>query len=480
MTLLLKYGMLSGILGVLVLSSLISVAAAAAPVNISSSAGSSTDPDIWNVGSTVYVVWTEGNQGIFFRSSPNDGATWNLPLKLSTGFGLTQYPLVAAAGTYVYVVWSQVISTHLQVMFVSSSTSGASFTAPADIDFNSTQKEVTPTVATSASLPTTVIVGWTDNTTTSREVFVEGSANAGAAWGPTQGMGSHEEQVAAVGANGYAISDSGVFGYTTNSGTSWTLENLGSKSESWVWAVGNYVYVASESKGTKSQVLFQVSGNSGASFGPVYAFPSTDAWAPMIWALGSDVWIAYHTNPGGSGSKMYVSTSTNNGGSWSTPTQLANGQTSFPFTVWSSDGTHVFVGWSQLKSGTTWAFDVASSANGGSTWTVKQVSTATTGQSGNNKDVATGALSADGATFLATWEYIPTSGTDQIYFVASALVNRCNKAHARIFASSDFFACSIFLGDDRSWLPLIRSDMAPKTRRGLIVSVLLFFPLFLR
>jgi hypothetical protein len=420
MSQLLKYGMLSGILGVLVLSSLISVAAAAAPVNISVSAGSSTDPDIWNVGSTVYVVWTEGSQGIYFRSSPNDGATWNPAVRISTGSGLTQYPLIAAASTYVYVVWSQVISKHLQIMFVSSSNSGAagSFTAPADIDGLTTSKEVTPTVATSAALPTTVYAGWTDNATST--VYVKGSANAGATWGPTFPMGSHEEQVAAVGANGYAISDSGIFAYSQNSGVSWTSEALPSHAEAWVWGVGTYVYVAWETKHTTSQIQIQVSSNSGGSFGPVYSFPQTNAWGPMIWALGSDVWIAYHTKPGGASSQMYVSTSTNYGaaGSWSTPHLLTTGETSFPFTIWSSDGTHVFIGWSQLKSGSTWVFDVASSSNGGSSWTVSQVSTAATGQSGNNKDVATGALSADGATYLATWEYIPTSGTDQIYFAS--------------------------------------------------------------
>ncbi|HXQ92601.1 MAG TPA: hypothetical protein VN739_06315 [Nitrososphaerales archaeon] len=94
-------------------------------------------------------------------------------------------------------------------------------------------------------------------------------------------------------------------------------------------------------------VSIAVSSNSGVSFGAAHTFSQSDAWAPMIWAFGTDVWVAFHTHPGGSSSQMYVSKSTNNGGTWSTPVLLTTGFTSFPFTVWSSDGTNVFVAWSQ-------------------------------------------------------------------------------------------------------------------------------------
>src|SRR5579862_9516664 len=60
------------------------------PINLSNDSAKAVDPDVFNVGSHVYVVWSEGGSGIRFRESPNGGATWVPPLtsvglKLSKG-----------------------------------------------------------------------------------------------------------------------------------------------------------------------------------------------------------------------------------------------------------------------------------------------------------------------------------------------------------------------------------------------------------
>jgi len=83
---------------------------AAGPVNISNSVSAATFPDVWNVGSNVYVVWTEGSHGIYFTSSSNNGSSFSTPMKISTGSGQTQYPLISVNGTDVYVVWTQSVS----------------------------------------------------------------------------------------------------------------------------------------------------------------------------------------------------------------------------------------------------------------------------------------------------------------------------------------------------------------------------------
>src|ERR1700680_3221720 len=82
------------------------------PLNLSNDAFSAKEPNVQNVGSHVYVAWTESSRGIFFRSSPDNGTTWSPPLgsqatKLSMKGGTAQYPLMAAVGSDVYVVWSQ-------------------------------------------------------------------------------------------------------------------------------------------------------------------------------------------------------------------------------------------------------------------------------------------------------------------------------------------------------------------------------------
>src|ERR1700730_15629334 len=86
------------------------------PLNLSNDAFSAKQPNVQNIGSHVYVSWTESARGIYFRSSPDNGTTWSPPLdsppkKLSLKGGTAQYPLMAAFGSDVYVVWSQTNGT---------------------------------------------------------------------------------------------------------------------------------------------------------------------------------------------------------------------------------------------------------------------------------------------------------------------------------------------------------------------------------
>src|SRR5689334_14914403 len=51
-----------------------------APINISHDSGVARFPNVANSGDHVYVAWTEGGRGIFFRASMNDGVTWSPPV----------------------------------------------------------------------------------------------------------------------------------------------------------------------------------------------------------------------------------------------------------------------------------------------------------------------------------------------------------------------------------------------------------------
>ena len=45
-------------------------------VNLSNDAAVAKDPTVSNNGQNVYVAWTEGGKGIYFKSSADGGATW--------------------------------------------------------------------------------------------------------------------------------------------------------------------------------------------------------------------------------------------------------------------------------------------------------------------------------------------------------------------------------------------------------------------
>src|ERR1700719_2298201 len=76
------------------------------PVNLSNDSFQAKQPNVQNLGSHVYVAWTESSHGIYFRSSPDNGTTWSPVLtspamKLSLKGGTAQYPLMAAYGSNV-------------------------------------------------------------------------------------------------------------------------------------------------------------------------------------------------------------------------------------------------------------------------------------------------------------------------------------------------------------------------------------------
>ena len=83
-----------------------------AAFNISNDLGVARYPNVANSGDQVYVSWTEGGRGVFFRASSDGGSTWNPPIssqamKISPSVGTTQRPWMSANGSNVYIVWSQ-------------------------------------------------------------------------------------------------------------------------------------------------------------------------------------------------------------------------------------------------------------------------------------------------------------------------------------------------------------------------------------
>ena len=100
--------------------------------------------------------------------------------------------------------------------------------------------------------------------------------------------------------------------------------------------------------------------------------------------------------------------------------------TSFPFTVATSDGQNVFVAWSQQIISGYWVMRIAYSSDGGTTWTSTPSSPASStvsqnsaGEAGNNNDVATGAISAFGTHCYVVWQYA-NGASNQIYFARSS------------------------------------------------------------
>ena len=239
--------------GIFVVAGATSLPTFAPAFNLSNDGFRATDSNVQNSGSNVYVVWTEGPHGIYFRASSDDGTTWNPPtsssaLKISSSRGNTNAPLMTDSGNYVYIVWPQ----SSQIYFAVSTNNGASFSAPLVVS-TSGVTSLTPVIAAYGS---DVYVAYDGG----GHSYVTASSNNGATWTKPFLYGSGPEpQVAAWRTNAYAIADSSsrattAITVTHNNGVSWTKTGSSGGSEPWIAAQGTNVIAAWETKGSTSKV----------------------------------------------------------------------------------------------------------------------------------------------------------------------------------------------------------------------------------
>lgn len=153
------------------------------PINLSNNSGLSQIPKIAMSGSNLFVVWqdfTPGNDDIFYSRSTDGGVTFNggspgIPINLSDNFDLSGAPDIEASGTNVYVTWHDLTPGNLEIFFMSSNDSGATFDAVKNLSSNS-DFSVDPRIAASG---TNVYLVWQDFTPLNLEIFFKASDDNG-------------------------------------------------------------------------------------------------------------------------------------------------------------------------------------------------------------------------------------------------------------------------------------------------------------
>jgi hypothetical protein len=419
-----------------------SVSAVTAPVfsaafNLSNDKGSAIEPMDANVGSHVYVVWTEGKGGIFFRANSDNGTSgsWgpplaSPPLKISSGTGGRQYPVISANGSNVYVAWTQNAAGVQQIFFSVSTDYGATFSTPKDIDGEPSLQCLTP-----------VIASWGNDVYVAEACgslsYVEGSSNAGVSWYPTFRYGLfHEPQLAAWGSNAYGISNQGLV-VSNNNGLTWSDRTIPGNSgnpgglpvtmsESWIAAWGNNVYAAWETKTSASMVQYVVSRDSGATFSAATELSKTltDTWGPKIAVWGNNVYITVTVHPASGSAQNYVYVSNNQAATFGSPIAISGTSTDIGTSLnVASAGNDVFAIWGREVSSGHWVTYATYSTNNGSSFVAApgiNISNNPTGTAANANDVSTGWVMSFGSAAFACWQYQPSStANSQIYFSSS-------------------------------------------------------------
>jgi hypothetical protein len=148
------------------------------PINLSNNAGISDSPRIAASDNNVYVVWRDrssGNDEIFFSASDNNGSTFSRPTNLSNNAGSSFEPNIAASGNNVYVVWRDNTPLNEEIFFKTSNNNGATFNEIINLSSNAGASD-SPRIA---AYDKNVYVVWRDNTPGNNEIFFSASDNNG-------------------------------------------------------------------------------------------------------------------------------------------------------------------------------------------------------------------------------------------------------------------------------------------------------------
>ena len=146
-------------------------------------------PNVAVDGSDVYVVWAQFPDAatgleVFFRNSTDGGRNFSPRLNLSDRFGDSSQPRVAAAGQVVYVVWQDDADTPgIHDIFIRRSADrGDTWDPPVNLSESAKDSRV-PTIAAVGS---EVYVAWEDETTKdgSSQIFFRRSLDQGVTWDP--------------------------------------------------------------------------------------------------------------------------------------------------------------------------------------------------------------------------------------------------------------------------------------------------------
>jgi hypothetical protein len=260
----------------------------ASAVRLSWNSGNSQYPAIATDSSAnIHVVWdddTPGRREVFYRGSPDGGATWSAVKRLTQLAGDSQVPSIAIdSADRVHVVWFDITPGNNEIYFSRSVDGGTTWTNPKRMTWNPSSSRY-PSIA--AGFGNDIHVVWQDDSPRNEEIYHKRSSDGGSSWLSAKRL-------------------------TWNSGSS-KSPRITADSENNVYVVwsdgtpGNYeIYLKKSTNGGISWPMTKrLTWNSGISGAPAIA---TDT--------GGNIFTAWNDSSPGN-YEIFFRQSTNGGGSW--------------------------------------------------------------------------------------------------------------------------------------------------------------------
>jgi len=331
---------------------------------LSANAGNSYWPCLAVSGSTAHAAWSDdspGNFEIYYRMSPNKGASWYPAKRLSNNLGSSYQPVVAASGGNVYAAWSDDTPGNFDIYFRNSFDGGENWEDTKRLTNNSASSCM-PSIAASGS---TVYVAFHDNPTGKYEIYLRKSTNGGATWGAAQMVtdapGDSELSSLALSAgnlylaweNNAAGNNDIYFMKSIDGGATWKAAkrltaNSGNSGYAKLAVSGANVHVTWEDdtsgSGGNQEIYYRRSIDGGATWQSAKRFtnnngqsrfPTIAVRSPQVFVMWNDSSIANE--------EILCNTSADNGATWSGIQRITNSSGNSAFAWVATNNTKVFV-----------------------------------------------------------------------------------------------------------------------------------------
>jgi hypothetical protein len=323
----------------------------------------------------IHVVWEEGTEywdEIYYKRSTDGGLTWTTGQRLTWGERLFRYPdLTLDSSGHLHVAWYDEAHGHNEIYYKMSPDGGATWTANRRLT-GTTWSRYPRLAADSSDNPQVV---WRDEMSGTPEIYYKKSADGGATWaarrwlgttgikgGPTMAI-DPSDNIHVVWTDDAPGNSEVFYRKSTDGGNSWTFGRR------LTWTAGASIYPAL--CGDPSGNLHLAWADDTPGSGEIYYKKSTDGgatWTPakrITWGssllIGPDITADPSGNPHvvwmddtSGNDEIYYTKSTNGGDNWSLSQRLTwnPGRSGWPDIATDPSG-NVHVVWQDETPGTT-------------------------------------------------------------------------------------------------------------------------------
>lgn len=289
---------------------------------------------------TIHVVWnTENfeNSTLHYKKSLDNGKTWSNTTGLLSNMTHAYYPAIAVNKNTVHVVWTDYRDYNSEIYYTRSTDNGNTWDTARRLTYDSPIKNSIYDIVI-ATDGDNVYLAWKDYRTGTSEIFFKKSIDGGTTWADDQQLTKD---------------------YSPSYCPSLVID-------------GNFLYIAYQDGGLKSDICFLKSDSSGDEWNKkTYIVETQEASKnPSLTVSEDNLYLVWQDDRTGA-EEIYLKKSNDRGETWGEAQQLSSNSTSCINPKIYVYDENIIVLWQDMINGTFWISYTTSNDNG-KTWTERK------------------------------------------------------------------------------------------------------------